>query len=125
MQPDLNALDAVNAYLQFVPMENETLDFFKSVASNIHQMLKSKPCLPTEPDEGRFTLILIQGGQDFSLAHPQLPGPVVLVLSLESCLSQHQNNTSGKTHNVRLAGQSVRQSCYCSGVNQLATTSSS
>jgi len=44
-------IEAVVHFLQFVPLEDEILDFFRPVASNILQQLRAKPCLPTEPSE--------------------------------------------------------------------------
>ncbi|XP_033112404.1 uncharacterized protein LOC117113227 [Anneissia japonica] len=43
---------AVCKFLQFVPVEGQILGFFQSVAKDIHQKLKSSPCLPVQvPDE--------------------------------------------------------------------------
>ncbi|XP_033101248.1 protein NO VEIN-like [Anneissia japonica] len=48
---------AVCKFLQFVPVEGQILGFFKSVAKNIHQKLKSFPCLPVQvPDEKGSTV---------------------------------------------------------------------
>ena len=43
-------MEAVSAFLQFVPMEDEILDFFKPVASQILNKLKARPCIPTQPN---------------------------------------------------------------------------
>ncbi|KAK3589090.1 hypothetical protein CHS0354_017428 [Potamilus streckersoni] len=48
--PGFNPIEALSAFLQFVPMEDEILDFFKPVATEILKKLKGKPCVPTEPD---------------------------------------------------------------------------
>jgi hypothetical protein len=40
-------MEAVCTFLQFVPMEDEVLEFFKPVASDILKKLKAKPCIPT------------------------------------------------------------------------------
>ena len=44
-------MEAVCTFLQFVPMEDEVLEFFKPVASDILKKLKAKPCIPTQADE--------------------------------------------------------------------------
>lgn len=36
------------SFLQFVPLEDEILDFFRPVALNILQLLRARPCLPTQ-----------------------------------------------------------------------------
>jgi hypothetical protein len=46
--PDFNSLEAVINYLQFIPLEDEVMDFFKPVAYQIMQNIKSKPCLPVQ-----------------------------------------------------------------------------
>ncbi|KAL3859495.1 hypothetical protein ACJMK2_009714 [Sinanodonta woodiana] len=48
--PGFNPIEALSAFLQFVPMEDEILDFFKPVATEILKKLRGKPCVPTEPD---------------------------------------------------------------------------
>ena len=45
----LDMIPAVCSFLQFVPLEDEILDFFRPVASHILQQLRAKKCLPTEP----------------------------------------------------------------------------
>ncbi|CAI9734952.1 Hypothetical predicted protein [Octopus vulgaris] len=40
---------AVASYLQFVPEEDEVLDFFRPIATHIQKKLKSKPCIPCQP----------------------------------------------------------------------------
>ena len=47
---DFTDMEAVTAFLQFVPMEDEILDFFKPVASQILSKLKARPCIPTQPN---------------------------------------------------------------------------
>ncbi|XP_074643214.1 uncharacterized protein LOC141900295 isoform X2 [Tubulanus polymorphus] len=42
---------AVMRYLQFVPLEEEIVDpFFHPLATQIHQKLRGRPCLPTQPN---------------------------------------------------------------------------
>ena len=36
-------------YLQFIPLEDEILDFFRPVAARILQQLRAKAWLPTQP----------------------------------------------------------------------------
>ncbi|KAK3603430.1 hypothetical protein CHS0354_009413 [Potamilus streckersoni] len=48
--PSFNAIEALSAFLQFVPMEDEILDFFKPVATEIMKKLRGKPCVPTQPN---------------------------------------------------------------------------
>ena len=43
-------MDAVCGFLQFVPMEDEVLEFFKPVAADILKKLKAKQCIPTQPN---------------------------------------------------------------------------
>ena len=43
-------MESVSAFLQFVPMEDEILDFFKPVATQILSKLKARPCIPTQPN---------------------------------------------------------------------------
>ena len=51
---EFSNVEAVISYLQFVPMEDEVLDFFKPVASDILKKLKARPCVPTQPNsEGK------------------------------------------------------------------------
>ena len=50
VHPDFNAFDAVNCFLQFIPLEDEILDFFRPVASQILQQLRARPFLPTQPN---------------------------------------------------------------------------
>lgn len=44
-----DAIEGVSRFLQFVPLEDEVLDFFRSVASDIIGRLKRTPCLPAAP----------------------------------------------------------------------------
>lgn len=48
--PEYDTMNAVCTFLQFVPMEDEVLDFFKPVAADILRKLKGKPCIPTQPN---------------------------------------------------------------------------
>ena len=59
---EFNNIEAVTSFLQFVPMEDEVLDFFKPVASDILKKLKARPCVPTQPNsQGEiFVLALSQ-----------------------------------------------------------------
>ncbi|CAH1791177.1 unnamed protein product [Owenia fusiformis] len=45
--PLFNPIQAVCSFFQFVPYEDEILDFFRPVASQILLHLKATPCLPT------------------------------------------------------------------------------
>ncbi|XP_069113795.1 uncharacterized protein [Argopecten irradians] len=47
---EFSPLEAVTSFLQFVPMEDEILDFFRPVASQILAKLKAKACVPTQPN---------------------------------------------------------------------------
>ena len=48
--------EAVCNFLQFIPLEDEILEFFRTVASQILQQLRGKPCLPSQPDlQGKGT----------------------------------------------------------------------
>ncbi|XP_043925651.1 protein NO VEIN-like [Protopterus annectens] len=49
--PDFKGLEGVCQFLNFVPLPDEILDFFKPVAGQIIQLLKSKPILPTKKDK--------------------------------------------------------------------------
>ncbi|XP_053389616.1 uncharacterized protein LOC128552593 [Mercenaria mercenaria] len=46
--PEFGSMEAVCAFLQFVPMEDEVLEFFKPVASDILKKLKAKQFVPTQ-----------------------------------------------------------------------------
>ncbi|XP_067652769.1 uncharacterized protein [Haliotis asinina] len=46
--PDFSNMEALAAYLQFVPMEDEILDFFRPVATQILGKLRAKECLPVQ-----------------------------------------------------------------------------
>ncbi|KAL3859496.1 hypothetical protein ACJMK2_009715 [Sinanodonta woodiana] len=48
--PGFSQIEALSAFLQFVPMEDEILDFFRPVAIEILKKLKGIPCVPTEPN---------------------------------------------------------------------------
>ncbi|XP_021342125.1 uncharacterized protein LOC110442712 isoform X2 [Mizuhopecten yessoensis] len=47
---EFSTLEAITSFLQFVPMEDEILDFFRPVASQILAKLKAKACVPTQPN---------------------------------------------------------------------------
>ena len=51
--PELEGLQAVCLWLQFVPLEDEVLDFFQPVASSILQKLRAQPCMPCRPTSGK------------------------------------------------------------------------
>ncbi|XP_045191511.2 uncharacterized protein LOC123548375 [Mercenaria mercenaria] len=48
---EFSSMEAVCAFLQFVPMEDEVMEFFKPVASDILKKLKAKTCIPTQPNK--------------------------------------------------------------------------
>lgn len=45
--PEFKGLKGLCQFLQFVPLSDEVLDFFKPVAGQIIQLLKGKSFLPT------------------------------------------------------------------------------
>lgn len=45
--PEFKGLKGLCQYLQFIPLPDEVMDFFKPVASQIIQLLKGKAFLPT------------------------------------------------------------------------------
>lgn len=45
--PEFEGLQSLWSYLQFVPLEDEILDFFKPVATQILKKLRATPCMPT------------------------------------------------------------------------------
>ncbi|XP_046338389.2 protein NO VEIN-like isoform X3 [Haliotis rufescens] len=49
--PDFSNMEALAAYLQFVPMEDEILDFFRPVATQILGKLRAKECLPVQTNK--------------------------------------------------------------------------
>ncbi|XP_028263346.1 uncharacterized protein LOC114437112 isoform X2 [Parambassis ranga] len=50
--PEFSRLKGLCQFLQFVPLPDEVLDFFKPVAGQIIQLLKGKPFLPTLSSDG-------------------------------------------------------------------------
>ena len=52
-QPDMEGLRAVCLWSQFIPLEDEVLDFFQPVASNILRKLRAEACMPTQPVAGQ------------------------------------------------------------------------
>jgi len=44
----LTDVDALFRFVQFIPLEDEILDFFRPVAAHIMQQLRAKPCLPSQ-----------------------------------------------------------------------------
>lgn len=57
---DFSNMEAVISYLQFVPVEDEIIDFFRPVANQILQKLRAKPCVPTQPNsKGRIHVLVI------------------------------------------------------------------
>ncbi len=51
--PEFDVLEAVCNFVQFIPLEDEILDFFRPVSSSIMQQLRARPCLPTQPIAGQ------------------------------------------------------------------------
>ncbi|XP_067914661.1 uncharacterized protein wu:fj29h11 isoform X3 [Heterodontus francisci] len=49
--PSFKGLEGLCHFLQFIPLPDEILDFFRPVAGQIIQLLKAKTCLPTIEDE--------------------------------------------------------------------------
>lgn len=54
---DFSNMEAVTSFLQFVPVEDEIIDFFRPVANQILQKLRAKPCVPTQPNSKGFITI--------------------------------------------------------------------
>ena len=48
-------IESLLRFVQFVPLEDEILDFFRPVAAHIMQQLRAKPCLPTQ---GTMVLVI-------------------------------------------------------------------
>jgi len=44
----LSDIESLLRFVQFIPLEDEILDFFRPVAAHIMQLLRAKPCLPTQ-----------------------------------------------------------------------------
>jgi hypothetical protein len=54
--PDFSVVEAVSAFLQFIPMEDEIMDSFRPVATQILQKVRTSLCMPTQPNtEGNDT----------------------------------------------------------------------
>ncbi|XP_031146992.1 protein NO VEIN isoform X1 [Sander lucioperca] len=51
--PEFKGLKGLSQFLQFIPLPDEVLDFFKPVAGKIIQMLKGKAFLPTLSSDGK------------------------------------------------------------------------
>ncbi|XP_068715873.1 uncharacterized protein [Montipora foliosa] len=49
--PSFSGLSSVASYFQFVPLEEEILDFFSPVARHILTLLQGKPCIPVQMTE--------------------------------------------------------------------------
>lgn len=47
---EFTGMKALINFLQFVPVEDEILDFFRPVSTQILKQLRAKPCLPTQPN---------------------------------------------------------------------------
>jgi len=47
-QAELSDIESLLRFVQFIPLEDEILDFFRPVAAHIMQHLRAKPCLPTQ-----------------------------------------------------------------------------
>ncbi|XP_029953318.1 protein NO VEIN isoform X2 [Salarias fasciatus] len=54
--PEFKGLKGLCHFLQFVPLPDEVLDFFKPVAGKIIQLLKGKAFLPTQSSDGTVVL---------------------------------------------------------------------
>ncbi|XP_069563541.1 uncharacterized protein [Brachyistius frenatus] len=52
--PEFTGLKGLCQFLQFIPLPDEVLDFFKPVAGQIIQLLKGKPFLPTLSSDGKL-----------------------------------------------------------------------
>ncbi|XP_078599079.1 uncharacterized protein LOC144874602 isoform X2 [Branchiostoma floridae x Branchiostoma japonicum] len=51
----VSGVDAVCRFLQFVPMPDEILDFFKPVAMQIVQHIKAQACIPVQAEDGQIS----------------------------------------------------------------------
>ncbi|XP_026207843.1 uncharacterized protein wu:fj29h11 isoform X2 [Anabas testudineus] len=51
--PEFSGMKGLSQFLQFIPLPDEVLDFFKPVAGQIIQLLKGKDFLPTLSSDGR------------------------------------------------------------------------
>ncbi|KAI3365403.1 hypothetical protein L3Q82_010485 [Scortum barcoo] len=51
--PEFRGLKGLSQFLQFIPLPDEVLDFFKPVAGQIIQLLKGKAFLPTLSSDGK------------------------------------------------------------------------
>ena len=58
-QADLNPIEAVSHFFQYVPHEDEILDFFRPVAMSILNLLKAQPCLLSEALQWRIPSHLV------------------------------------------------------------------
>ena len=52
-QRNFSMVEAVCLFIKFIPLEDEILDFFRPVASQILQRLRSEPCLPADAPFGQ------------------------------------------------------------------------
>uniref|UniRef100_A0A3Q3NAZ7 Protein NO VEIN-like n=1 Tax=Mastacembelus armatus TaxID=205130 RepID=A0A3Q3NAZ7_9TELE len=52
--PEFKGLEGLCQFLQFIPLPDEVLDFFKPVAGQIIQLLKGKAFLPTLSSDGKI-----------------------------------------------------------------------
>ncbi|XP_071961958.1 uncharacterized protein [Antedon mediterranea] len=92
---------AVCRFLQFVPVEGQILGFFESVAKEIHQKLKSSPCLPVVSPDDTGSTIWKQPSQ--AIIHD----PLVQELVSSTALNRHLDcyylsNTVSKLLNASL-----------------------
>ena len=46
-QSEFRDIEALLRFVEFIPLEDEILDFFRPVAAHIMQQLRARPCLPT------------------------------------------------------------------------------
>ena len=44
----MSDIESLLRFVQFIPLEDEILDFFRPVAAHIMQHLRAKACLPTQ-----------------------------------------------------------------------------
>jgi hypothetical protein len=54
---EFKGMKALITFLQFIPMEDEILDFFRPVSTHILKQFRAKPCMPTQPNsKGTYAL---------------------------------------------------------------------
>jgi hypothetical protein len=55
---EFKGMKALITFLQFIPMEDEILDFFRPVSTHILKQFRAKPCMPTQPNS-KGTLFML------------------------------------------------------------------